>query len=99
MTAFLDTGVIYALADRNDTDHRGVREVYATPGLRLVTHQLILVEAFSLLTKRIQKAAALRTVGAWMLSPRLEIVAVSGELLRAAGDCCQPFFRQGMGLD
>ena len=91
MTAFLDTGVIYALADRNDADHQRVRAVHGTAGLKFVTHQLILVEAVSLLTKRIHKEAALRTVRAWMASPRLEIVPLAPELLAAGWERCQRF--------
>ena len=66
---FLDTGAIYALADRNDVDHAGVRVIYASSEWRFVTHELVLIEAFSLLTTRLHKQAALRTVGALKCSP------------------------------
>jgi len=36
--AFLDTGAIYALADRNDLDHAAVRAVYAASERRFVAH-------------------------------------------------------------
>ncbi len=89
--AFLDTGAIYALADRNDADHSVVRAAYLAAGRHLVTHDLILVEAFSLLTKRLHKAAALQTVGALRRSSKLEIVPVTGDLLDAAWARCGRF--------
>ena len=88
---FLDTGAIYALADRNDADHAGVRAVYTNPERRFVTHDLVLVETFSLLTKRLHKQAALRTVGALRASSRVEIVPLIPDLLEAAWVRCQRF--------
>jgi predicted nucleic acid-binding protein len=88
----LDTGAIDALADRNDVDHSVVRAVYANPELRFVTHDLVLVETFSLLTKRLHKQAALRTVGALRTSSRVEIVPLIPSLLEAAWARCQQFF-------
>jgi predicted nucleic acid-binding protein len=87
----LDTGAIYALADRNDTDHAGVRAVYANPEIRFVTHDLVLVETFSLLTKRLHKQAATRTVGALRESKKVEIVPLVPGLLEAAWARCQRF--------
>ena len=89
--AFLDTGAIYALADRNDADHAEVRAVYGNPERRFVTHDLVLVETFSLLTKRLHKQAALRTVGALRASSRVEIVPLIPDLLEAAWVRCQRF--------
>ena len=66
---FLDTGAIYALADANDRDHAAVRAIYDDQERVFVLHELILVESFSLLTKRLHKQAALRVVGAFRLSP------------------------------
>ena len=54
-------------------------------------HEPILVEAFSLLTKRLQKGAALAMIGALRHSPRVEIVRVSSELLEAAWVRCERF--------
>jgi predicted nucleic acid-binding protein len=88
---FLDTGAIYALADRNDTDHAIVRTFYADPSARFVTHDLVLVETFSLLTKRIHKQAALRTVSALRANSRVEIVPLMPDLLAAAWSRCQRF--------
>jgi len=88
---FLDTGAIYALADRNDLDHAAVRAVYFEPARRFLTHGLILVEAFSLLTKRLHKRAALETIGALRRSPRIEVVPPSPELMEAAWTRCARF--------
>jgi predicted nucleic acid-binding protein len=89
--AFLDTGAIYALADRNDADHAALRAIYLKDDRRLVTHDLVMVEAFSLLTKRLHKAAALQTVGALRRSSRTEVVPLTGELLDAAWARCERF--------
>ncbi len=89
--AFLDSGAIYALADRNDSDHAMVRAAHAVQSRSFVTHELILVEAFSLLTKRLHKAAALQTVGALRRSPRVEVIRVDAALLEAAWARCQRF--------
>lgn len=88
---FLDTGAIYALADRNDLYHAAVRAIYAMPERGFVVHELILVEAFSLLTKRLHKRIALQAVGALRRSPRVEIVPLSPGLLEAARVRCQRF--------
>jgi predicted nucleic acid-binding protein len=88
---FLDTGAIYALADRNDTDHAVVRAIYANPELHFITHDLVLVETFSLLTKRLHKDAALRAVGALRRSPRVEIIPLIPDLLEAAWERCLRF--------
>jgi predicted nucleic acid-binding protein len=85
--AFLDTGAIYALADRNDLDHPAVRAVYDDTSQHFVAHDLILVEAFSLLTKQ----AALQTIGALRRSPRAEIVPLTSGLLQAGWTRCERF--------
>jgi predicted nucleic acid-binding protein len=88
---FLDSGAIYALADASDLDHGAVRGVYADAARRFVTHELILVEVFSLITKRLHKAAAINIVGALRVSPRLEIVPLTPGLLSAGWDRCRRF--------
>lgn len=88
--AFLDTGAIYALADRNDADHAAVRTIYTDPARRFVTHQLVLVEVFSLLTKRLHKAAALQMVRALRDSPRVEVIPI-GAIIDAAWVRCERF--------
>jgi predicted nucleic acid-binding protein len=91
LPVFLDTGAIYALADRNDADHREVRALYANPERSFVTHELILVETFSLVTKRLHKHAALQIVGSLRRSARVQIVPIISGLLEAAWECCERF--------
>jgi predicted nucleic acid-binding protein len=88
---FLDTGAIYSLADPNDRDHAAVSEAYNSNGRTFVLHELILFEAFSLLTKRLYKEAALRTVGAFRLSSRVEKIPLTPDLLEAAWQRCRRF--------
>jgi uncharacterized protein len=88
--AFLDTGAIYALADLNDSDHPAARRIYADEERKFVTHDLILIESFSLITKRLHKHAARQIVTALRLSIRIEKVPVSHSLLEAGWNrCCQ----------
>lgn len=68
-----------------------MRAVYDEMSWHFVTHDLILVEAFSLLTKRLSKRAALQTVGALRRSPRAEIVPLTPSLLEAAWTRCERF--------
>ncbi len=82
---------IYALADRNDADHAAVRAFYLNEERRFVTHDLILVESFSLMTKRLHKQAALQTIGALRRSARIEIVPVASDLLEAAWRRCERY--------
>jgi hypothetical protein len=89
--AFLDTGAIYALADRNDRDHATAKAVFMDAGTRFVTHELVLVEAFSLLTKRLHKHAAIQTLNALRRSPRIEVEPVPSGLLAAAWERCERF--------
>jgi predicted nucleic acid-binding protein len=79
------------LADRNDLDHAAVCAVYANTAWQFITHELVLVEAFSLLTKRLNKQAALRTIGAVRRSPRVEIVLLTPGLLEAGWARCERF--------
>lgn len=88
---FLDTGAIYALVDVKDLDHAAVRAAYNSPDRTFVLHELILVEVFSLLTKRLNKEAALRSVSAFRLSSRVEKVPLTPDLLEAAWQRCRRF--------
>ena len=88
---FLDTGAIYSLADPRDLDHAAVRAVYNDPERTFILHELILVEAFSLLTKRLHKQAAFRTVGAFRLSARVEKTPLTPDLLEAGWERCRRF--------
>jgi predicted nucleic acid-binding protein len=88
---FLDTGAIYALADVKDIDHAAVRAIYDDQQHTFVLHDLILVEAFSLLTKRLHKQAAFRTVEAFRLSTRVVKTSLTPDLLEAGWKRCRRF--------
>lgn len=72
-------------------DHDAVRAVYGESRWPFVTHEFVLVEAFSLLTKRVHKHAALTTIGALRRSPRIEIIRAGEELLEAGWKRCEHF--------
>ena len=60
---FLDTSVIYALADRADPNHLRAKEMFASAlqaGEDLLTHSYVLVESAALLQSRLGLSAALR---------------------------------------
>lgn len=88
---FLDTGAIYALADPRNRDHAAVRAAYNDPERTFILHEFILVEAFSLLTKRLHKQAAIRRIGAFRLSPRVEKTPLTPDLLEAGWERCHQF--------
>ena len=59
---FLDTSVIYALADRRDEFHQLARrrfDLALRAGSRLVTHNYVLLESMALLHRRLGRQAAL----------------------------------------
>jgi len=89
LPVFLDTGAIYSLADRNDADHGEIRTIYLNPAHRFVTHELVLIETFSLVTKRLHKHAALEIVGSLRKSPRVQILPIFSGLLEAAWERCK----------
>jgi predicted nucleic acid-binding protein len=60
---FLDTSVIYALADQSDPFHPTARrrfEALLEAGEEILTHNYVLVEAMALIQSRLGLAAALR---------------------------------------
>jgi predicted nucleic acid-binding protein len=60
---FVDTSAIYALADRGDPNHETARErlrELLAQGEELLTHNYVLVEAISLVQRRLGAAPALR---------------------------------------
>lgn len=63
---FVDTGAWYALADRNDPDHRRVAEFLKTQTLRLVTTNFVFDESVTLIRYRLGFTAA-KTFGEQML--------------------------------
>ena len=68
-----------------------MQAAYYEAGRAFILHELILIAAFSLLTKRLHKAAALRTIGAFRLSPRVEKVPLTPDLLESGWKRCQRF--------
>ena len=88
---FLDTSAVFALADADDQAHEAFGAVYTNPERRFFLHEWILAESFSLLTKRLHKAAALHMVGALRSSPKVEVVPVSAELRDAGWQRCRRF--------
>ncbi len=97
--AFLDTGAIFALIDTDDQRHAAVRAIFDDRERTFVLHELILVETFSLITKRLYKQAALAAVGAFRASARVEKgLAFPGPARN--GLATLPTVRgQGVGLD
>ena len=89
--AFLDTGALYALADRDDADHAAVSAAYRDPERRFLTHELILVETCSLVTKRLRKSLALQLITATRNSPRIECAPLTPSLLDAGWQRCRRF--------
>lgn len=89
--AFLDTGAIYSLADSRDHDHTAVCAVYNDLERTFILHELILVEVFSLLTKRLHKQAVFRTVRAFRQSTRVEKTPLTPSLLEAGWERCCSF--------
>jgi uncharacterized protein len=88
---FLDTGAIYAIVDRDDAHHRAISAIYRDVERRFLTHELVLVEAFSLITKRVHKEAAIRMIGSARRSPRIECAPITPTLLEAGWQRCARF--------
>lgn len=64
--AVVDTGPLYAAADRDDADHEACVAVLSTPGLRLVVPAMVVAEATYLVGTRMGpavEAAFLRGLG------------------------------------
>ena len=91
VSAFLDTGAIFALIDTDDQRHAAVRAIFDDRERTFVLHELILVETFSLITKRLYKQAALAAVGAFRASARVEKVSLSPDLLATGWQRCRRF--------
>jgi uncharacterized protein len=85
---FLDSSAIYALADANDRDHDAVVEIYVDRTREFLTLDLIVLEAFSLLAKRIHKRAAIDWIAALRTSPRVRIVSASPDLVERGWQHC-----------
>ena len=72
VSAFLDTGAIFALIDTDDQRHAAVWAIFDDRERTFVLHELILVETLALITKRLYTQAALAAVGAFRASARVE---------------------------
>lgn len=84
---FIDTSAIYALADRNDPNHRRAVEVLETIADRgdvLATHSYVLVESVALLQRRLGSAVAIEFLENALAA--FEIVWVESTLHRLALD-------------
>ena len=91
LPVFLDSSAIFALADVDDDAHGTAKAVYGDPDRQFFLHEWILAVSFSLLTKRLHKAAALHMVGVLRASPKVEVVPVSSELRDAGWQRCRRF--------
>ncbi len=87
---FLDSSAIFALADRDDAAHRAVMSCYRRER-RFLTHQGVLMEAFSLIAKRIHHAAALDCIGSLRLSTKVTCEALDRNLVESAWLRCLRF--------
>ncbi len=85
---FLDSGAIYSYATRSDGNHTAVRAAYDNLSARFVLHELILVEAFSLITKRLSKYRAMQAISIFRQSPRIERAELTSDLLEAGWRRC-----------
>ena len=56
--AFVDTGALYALADRTDQAHGRARAFHESSRVAYLTTDFVLAEAMSLITKRVGKKQA-----------------------------------------
>lgn len=93
-SAFLDSSGIYALADRDDRAHGAARRAYRRCR-RLVTHDAVLLEVFTLLSKRMSKRVAIETLQAFRGSPHLETVPLSAALVNAGWQRCVKYAGKG----
>ena len=83
MTVFVDTSALYALLDADDSGHeRALRGSERILGEELVTHGYVVVEAVSLVRRRLGIEAATRLIDDVL--PALNITAVD-EALRTRG--------------
>ncbi len=85
---FLDTSAIYALANVHDVNHLPVLAYFKSTRVTYLLHELIFVETCSLITKRLDKRLALRTVWDLRRSSRIEIAELTPDLLEAGWQRC-----------
>ncbi|MDD5260562.1 MAG: PIN domain-containing protein [Methylacidiphilales bacterium] len=86
-SVFLDSSAIYALADGDDSAHGKVVECY-TKSRYVITHQAVLMEAFSLISKRLHRVAAVEWIGALRHSPKIEVFTLDKDLIDGSWARC-----------
>lgn len=82
--AFVDTGALYALADRTDQAHGRARAFHESSKVAYLTTDFVLAETMSLITKRVGKKQAVTFGEALRSSPRFRIEDASIEIRKAA---------------
>ena len=81
---FVDTGALYALADRTDQAHLRARAFHEASNGAYLTTDFVLAETMSLITKRVGKKHAVRFGDALRSSPRFRIEDASPEIRQVA---------------
>lgn len=100
MTTFVDTSALYALLDRDDTNHPVAAEWFAGPAReseeRLLTHNYVLVEAAALVHRRLGPTATRDLIVE--LVPLLHVWFVDQDLHRAAANAFLAAVRRRVSL-
>lgn len=81
---FVDTGALYALADRTDRAHERARKFHESSKVPYLMTDFVLAESMSLITKRVGKRHAVSFGEALRGSPRFRIEDASVEIRQAA---------------
>ena len=84
---FVDTGAWIALVDASDDLHDRAKAIYPSvlqPGNRLVTTNLVIVESYNLIRRRVGYRAAMLFLESMRTSPRLDKVYSDQSLELAA---------------
>jgi uncharacterized protein len=81
---FVDTGALYALADRTDQAHRRARAFHESSKSTYLMTDFVLAETMSLITKRVGKRPAVSFGEALRSSRRFRIEEASAEIRQAA---------------
>jgi uncharacterized protein len=76
---FVDTSAWYAYANRRDPDHRAVREVLESPGLRLITSDFVFDETVTLCRYRLGHDIAAAVGNVLRDGATIDIVRVSAD--------------------
>ena len=81
---FMDTGALYALADRRDPAHDRAKEFHAEAGRPYLLTDFVFAETMSLLTKRVGKKPAVAFGAGVRASARFRIEEPSADVREAA---------------